>query len=66
MIHMKNGRGSGSYEASRSAPVEQSLEEIQKLESKAEQWIRHNPVLGVSLALAVGVGVGLLIKRRLL
>jgi len=43
---------------------ETGLKRIGKLEKRVGKWIEQNPVWSIGIALAVGIGMGLALKRR--
>lgn len=46
------------------SPWESSLEKAGRLENEVGKWIERNPVLSIGIALAIGIGMGLLLKRH--
>jgi len=40
------------------------LEKVERFENEVGKWIERNPVLSIGIALAIGMGMGLLFKRR--
>gem|GEM_PF-5735396 len=68
MIHTKNGRQTrpiASPPPDRPAAIASVGVEGRRMEQEVEQWIRKHPILGVSIALAAGVGLGILLKRQM-
>lgn len=43
---------------------ETGLEKVGKLEKQVGKWIEQNPVWSIGIALVVGIGMGLVLKRR--
>jgi ElaB/YqjD/DUF883 family membrane-anchored ribosome-binding protein len=65
MIHAKNGRGAAkAVEREVEQAASAGYREIVNVEQVIEQWVKRNPLVGLGLALAAGVGLGMLLKRR--
>ncbi|HWL08569.1 MAG TPA: hypothetical protein VNQ76_09200 [Planctomicrobium sp.] len=65
MIHTKNGRHNTRVAVEQPAASMPSQQDtVRRMEHEVGQWIRQNPLIGVSLAVLAGVGLGLLLKRR--
>jgi ElaB/YqjD/DUF883 family membrane-anchored ribosome-binding protein len=66
MIHAKNGRGTtkAAVEKKIEKAASDGFQEAMNLERMIEQWVKCNPVVGLGLALAAGIGLGMLLKRR--
>lgn len=68
MIHLGNSRQSTEHPAaSRQEPASSlgfGLSELDRYQKEVGKWIEKNPVLSIGIALVIGLGAGLMFKRR--
>lgn len=66
MIHIgKSERPAQAKTVQGNSTLDSSLDDIGQYEEKVGKWIERNLLLSIGIALAVGVGMGWILKRRL-